>query len=279
MSDGPAALLFIDRHAPLSSLAPTERFSDRACDYALYRPSYPSAAIDLALQGLGPLGTVEAADIGAGTGISARLLADRGVSVVAVEPNEAMRLGADPHPLVSWKEGTAEGTGLSDSSVDLVVCAQSFHWFRPLEALAEFRRILRHDGRLVLLAHERDDTDAVTRDYNAAIRRACDREMSEGMRALNDAALAEAGCLTSPVSIPCEQRLTREGLLGRARSASYVPKEGPRYEAMVRELDSLFERGSFGAGFVTLRYRTHVWVTPRRRLPEERRSPPDGEVA
>ena len=84
------------------------RFNDRAADYVKYRPTYPVAAIDAILDGLRPPERLLAADVGAGTGISARLLGDRGVRVIAVEPGEAMRGAAAPHARVSWIAGRAE---------------------------------------------------------------------------------------------------------------------------------------------------------------------------
>src|SRR5205085_9077451 len=74
-----------------SGLDSVGRFSDRAADYVKFRPTYPAAAADAILAGLEPAGKLVAADVGAGTGISARLLAERGVRVVAVEPGSAMR--------------------------------------------------------------------------------------------------------------------------------------------------------------------------------------------
>src|SRR5262245_13861892 len=130
----------------LHTMNPTGRFSDRASDYVKYRPTYPAAAIDAVLEGLGPAGTLVAADVGAGTGISSRLLAERGVRVIAVEPNRVMRDAAEPHELVEWRDGRAEGTGLESSSLDLVLCAQSFHWFEPAAALGELARVLRPGG-------------------------------------------------------------------------------------------------------------------------------------
>ena len=67
-----------------------------------------------------------------------------------------MRAQADAHPRVTFVDGKAEATGLESGSVDLVICAQAFHWFKPVEALAEFFRILKPGGRLVFLANERD---------------------------------------------------------------------------------------------------------------------------
>ncbi|MEO8502153.1 MAG: class I SAM-dependent methyltransferase, partial [Vicinamibacteria bacterium] len=171
---------------PRFKLSPTTRFADRASDYAQFRPSYPSAAIDAALSGLESERGLLAADIGAGTGISSRLLADRGLRVFAVEPNAAMRESAETHAGVTFVDGTAEATRLGTASVDLVICAQAFHWFKPVESLAEFQRILRPRGRLVFFVNERDNEDAAMRAYNAAIKAAAERELSEGMRASVD---------------------------------------------------------------------------------------------
>src|SRR5580765_6137898 len=113
------------------------RFNDRADDYVRYRPTYPANAVDAILEHLGPPARLMAADVGAGTGISARLLGDRGVRVTAIEPGENMRRAAAPHPRVRWVAGRAESTGLKSEAFDLVLSAQSFHWFRPPDALLE----------------------------------------------------------------------------------------------------------------------------------------------
>jgi SAM-dependent methyltransferase len=245
---------------PRFELSPTTRFADRASDYALFRPSYPAAAIDAALAGMKTEAPLIAADIGAGTGISSRLFAERGVRVFAVEPNAAMRDTAEPHQGVTLIDGTAEATGLEAASVDLVACAQAFHWFKPAEALAEFRRIVKPRGRLVFLVNERDHEDAAMRAYNAAIKAAAERELSEGMRACVDEALRAAGLATTPASFQHTQALSRDGLVGRARSASYVPKDGPRYDQLLRDLDALWNAHNDEGGLVTLGYRTFVWV-------------------
>lgn len=244
---------------PRFEMSPTSRFGDHASDYALFRPSYPHAAIDAILEGLPEGRGLLAADIGAGTGIASRLLAERGVRVLAVEPNQGMRESAEPHLLVSFQGGAAEATGLGEASIDLVLCAQAFHWFKPQEALFEFRRILKRPGRLALLVNERADDDAAMRAYNAAIRAAALRELSEGMRSAIDDALLAAGFFTAPVSFPHRQTLSREGLVGRARSASYVPKDGPRYDQLLRDLDRLWEDHHDESGLVSLGYRTFVW--------------------
>ena len=50
-------------NTPLHALNPIGRFDDRASDYVKYRPSYPTEAIDLILEGLGEPGALAAADV------------------------------------------------------------------------------------------------------------------------------------------------------------------------------------------------------------------------
>ena len=46
--------------------------------------------------------------------------------MIAIEPNAAMREVAQAHPLVEFRDGSAEETKLPDASVDLVTCFQAF---------------------------------------------------------------------------------------------------------------------------------------------------------
>jgi len=135
-------------------------FTGLAGDYARFRPGY---APQVATAILGYVGrdaaTVDAADIGAGTGIWSRTLAARGLrSVVAVEPNDEMRRqgivtsrGTD----IVWRKGSAEATGLPDGSADLVSMASSLHWADFDKACDEFHRILRPGGVFVALWNPR----------------------------------------------------------------------------------------------------------------------------
>jgi SAM-dependent methyltransferase len=251
---------------PLHELEPTTRFSDRAADYVRYRPDYPAAAIDRLLEGLRPPAGLVAADVGAGTGISARLFAERGVRVIAVEPNAEMRDAAAPHPRLEWRDGTAEATGLADASVDLVLCAQAFHWFRHRDAVAEFARILRPGGRLAIVWNRRDRTDPLTLGYVEALHAVNGEHPAERSYHFDPEVVTGAGAFTPPVrdEFPHAQTLDRAGLIGRATSASYVPKEGPAFVELVRLLDDLHARHRDGDGWVRMRYRTEVWTSARR---------------
>jgi len=238
-------------------MKPTARFSTRAGAYAAFRPTYPPEAISAALEGLGDPASLTIADVGAGTGISSRLLAERGVMVIAIEPNAAMREAALPHPHVSWHDGTAERTGLENASVDAVVTCQAFHWFASAPAFAEFRRIARR--RAAMLQYERDERDRFTKAYGDVVR-AFATDDTEALRARALAAFAAfPGVRVSRSAYGSRQRLDRDALLGRAASASYLPTSGARADALRRDLAALFDRYA-RAGSVELVMETHVLV-------------------
>jgi SAM-dependent methyltransferase len=240
------------------------RFTDRASDYVKYRPTYPAAAIDAILEGLGLPAGIVAADVGAGTGISARLLADRGVRVLAVEPGEAMRAAAAPHANVTWTFGTAEATGLAPASMDLVLCAQAFHWFRAPEALAEFARILKPRRRLAIMWNRRSRIDPLTAGYRQVI---VDVGGDMGVESMpfDPGVVPNGGLFSTPqrLTFPNAQRLDLDGLVGRARSASYVPKTGPEGDRLVDLLTALHAAHADADGFVSLVYETEIYLATK----------------
>ena len=136
-------------------------FTGKATVYDKARPGYTPAALDFVL-GLANNPKAVIADIGAGTGKFSAMLAARGCNVIAVEPNADMRSKLPVLPNLRVVDGTAEATGLPDSSVDVVTCAQAFHWFDGEKFKAECQRILKPGGRVIVLynnpvGHERHD--------------------------------------------------------------------------------------------------------------------------
>ena len=243
-----------------TSIESATRFNDRADDYVKYRPTYPAAAMDAILSGLGPPEDLVAADLGAGTGISARLLADRAVRVIAIEPSPGMRRAAAPHANVTWMSSRAEATGLQSQTVDLVLSAQSFHWFQAADTLVECARILKPRGRLAIIWNRRSKTDAMTDGYRRAIADVGGESRIEQM-AFDPDVVAQSN-LFAPVertSFPNLQRLDLDGLIGRARSASYCPKDGPAAERLRELLSDLWEVHADHEGLVTLVYQTEVY--------------------
>lgn len=134
-------------------------FTGLADNYSKYRPGYAPSVRDAVLGMLArPASAIDAADVGAGTGIWSRMLAGKVRSVRAVEPNDDMRRAGIldcAGTSVSYGAGSGEHTGLDSGSVDLVSMASSFHWVDFDRGIAEFHRILRPAGRVVFLWNPR----------------------------------------------------------------------------------------------------------------------------
>lgn len=251
----------------LSQCNPTGRFTGLADRYQRYRPSYPASAIDLILTrcNLGPASLL--ADVGCGTGISSRLIAARGVSVIGIEPNADMRTRAEQVPPepdsapVEYRAGEAEATGFPDDSVSAVLSAQAFHWFDAERSLREFHRILRPGGWVALMWYERDETDPFTACYGDLLRRHSEAAAFESRRMQSGRSLLESRLFEeqSRNDLDSEQSLDEEGLIGRSRSTSYAPQEGPAAKSLEAGLRQLFRERQRN-GSVVIRYQTSVYL-------------------
>ena len=146
------------------------RFDNRVENYVKYRPHYPKAMLDFFRDELNLQKTSIIADIGSGTGISAKPFLENGNTVLGIEPNELMR-EASRNYLKDFSNfmiinGTAENTTLKDKSIDFIIAAQAFHWFETAKTLEEFRRILQEGGYVALIWNERQlDSNKFLRDY------------------------------------------------------------------------------------------------------------------
>lgn len=178
--------------------------------------------------------------MGCGTGISTRLLAERGYDVIGVDPNEDMLQQARREGGARYICGEAAATGLADASVELVAAAQAYHWFDVPASLLEFRRILRPGGRCVAFWNLRGDGPFMDA-YDALLRVHASEygvllKPRETLAALK--ARPEVGDVRE-AEFAHAQRLDRDGLFGRAYSSSYVvhgvaDKHG--FDAALREL-------------------------------------------
>jgi SAM-dependent methyltransferase len=235
----------------------TARFTERATAYATGRPSYPAAAIDVLFDGRGNPDALAVADLGAGTGISARAIAERGAQVYAVEPNDAMRENAARHERVRWIAGTAEATTLAPASVDVVTAFQAWHWVDQPAAVTEARRILRPGGRLAAIYNELDERDEATAAYAAMFRR-FRVPGDEARRAYGlDSFCAIAPAHTRAFTFANPFALGRAGVHDYAESSSYLPRSGAAARAMHAHIDELLDAHQRG-GLLTLLFTTTV---------------------
>jgi SAM-dependent methyltransferase len=235
----------------------TERFTGRAEDYDLYRQRYPAEEVLERLRawcGLDPSWLV--ADIGAGTGMLAEVLLEGGNRVLAIEPNADMRAACERlrtrWPRLEVFDATAEATGLPDGSIDMVAAGRAFHWFDKQRAPAEFRRILKPGGWVVLvsLGRSHDSTDPAFREQIADFERllsehGTDYKYTRSGYRVHDNLLEVFGpeAELHQEHLPGTQQLDWPGFRGQMMSLSVVPRDDhPNYAAFQRELRAYFDR-------------------------------------
>ena len=128
-------------------------FGSIAENYDGLRPHAPRQAVDW----LVPSGCDVAVDVGAGTGLFTRALAEKAAHVIAVEPDARMRAVLSARsPGVRAVEGRGESIPLPDASADAVFVSSAWHWMDPERAVPEIGRVLRDGGRFGLIWTSRD---------------------------------------------------------------------------------------------------------------------------
>jgi SAM-dependent methyltransferase len=207
------------------------------------------------------------ADIGSGTGILSELFLRNGNLVYAVEPNDEMRLAAEQllagYPNFYSVNGRAEATTLPERSADFVTAGQAFHWFEPEPTRAEFGRILRPSGWVVLVWNTRVvSSDGLMAGYEALLDRFA--------LAYHDVSHTEAEQHQEIIhffrgemkrhTFANEQQFDQEGLLGRMLSSSYAPTpDHPHYPPLRAGLQQLFEQYQVN-GRVSFPYETELFI-------------------
>jgi len=242
----------------------TARFSDRVDAYVKYRPSYPDELFDCLIgEGiLFPDSVV--ADIGSGTGFFSALLARRVRTVKCVEPNDGMRNASvdflSGYANCEIVKGTAEHTSLEGSSVDCVTVAQAFHWFDRPTSLAEFRRILKSNGKMILVWNDRLVDTPFLESYEAALKKYGNDYEEVNHQNLTDDVLAP--CFRDGFTkrtFPNFQEFDFDGVMGRLTSSSYAPAKGSEKFALLRAtLRESFDRESTD-GKIRFNYGTDVY--------------------
>ena len=242
-----------------------ERFSNRVENYVKYRPTYPPEVLQLFKDEMNLQAASVVADIGAGTGISTKIFLENGNSVFAVEPNAAMREAAaeflKDFPKLTIVNGTSEATTLENDSVDFVVAAQAFHWFKQAEARTEFARILKNKGYVALIWNERQlDSTEFLKDYEKHLMEfGTDYEQIRHDNITKETLQTFFQTNFNEAVFQNKQTVDFDGLKGRMLSASYVPApENPRFPAMMKNLESLFAKHAEN-GKIDILYDTKIF--------------------
>jgi SAM-dependent methyltransferase len=235
---------------------PGSVFDSVADGYQAHRPSYPDALYDAIERVVGPLGGRRVVDIGAGTGISGRALAARGARVVALDPSLSMARtlrgvsGSLPAAL-----GRAEALPIATGAVELLTCAQAWHWVQLPDAALECRRVLGPAGRLALWWNVSEDDGA----FFDALAAECGIDRYGGRVRQDDrASLVELGGFSEVIAdaLRWEWTVPIEHWMQTVQTRSILAKLGPEAADRLRAIEEVARR-FFPGGSVT------EWFTTR----------------
>lgn len=227
-----------------------EKFSGKGGIYAKFRPSYPKSLIDYLYNETGFTSKAHIGDIGAGTGIFSRYFLQRHSRVTCVEPNEDM-LHQAQEKLKTYQncffvKASAEHTTLESQSLDFVTVAQAFHWFDREQFKKECQRILKNQGKVVLVWNHRDPNEPITIKNAQLNQRLCPsfKGFSGGTIQKPEAYadFFKNGCCDYQV-FKNDLVFDREHFLGRSLTGSYAPKEGDKnFAEFVEAIEKLFNQ-------------------------------------
>ncbi|MWV61407.1 methyltransferase domain-containing protein [Helicobacter saguini] len=174
-----------------------------------YRPNYANGTIDmltalvkgsLSRDSKQNIESLKVADIGAGSGNLSIMLLERGLDVVAVEPNDAMReIGIErtKGQKIEWVRATGLDSTLGSEEFEWVTFGSSFGVMDRNEALRETHRLLKKGGYFSCLWNHRDLNDKLQNlaeecifkfvpNYTRGVRREDQREILEKNKNLFD---------------------------------------------------------------------------------------------
>lgn len=242
-------------------------------DAYLKRPDYADAAIDAMLSIAGAESGDHFCDVGAGVAHLTLMLAARGLDVVAVEPNDAMRANGikrtEKLANVRWHEGTGEATDQADAAFDMVTFGSSFNVCDRQAALKETARILKPCGWFACMWNHRQLDDPIQAKIEAIIKKRVSGYSYGTRREDQTAEIETNGLFGSVVHLDAGvmHRQSVHECVEAWRSHATLERQAGSDFPQVIEAISLYlgaEAAGGGNGYIDIPYRTHVWVARRK---------------
>lgn len=247
----------------------TEWDYTKLADAYLKRPDYADSAIDamLAVAGVDKMANV--CDVGAGVAHLTLMLAERGLKVVAVEPNDAMRLNGMQRTTslaqVNWYEGTGEATGQPARSFDMVTFGSSFNVCDRPKALKEVARILKPRGWFACMWNHRQLDDPIQASIERIIRDHIP-SYGYGTRREDQTSVLDASGLFGPVvhidSRVSHQQEVQECVEAWRSHATLERQAGSAFSSVISAIENYLVR--LGVSTIDVPYSTNIWIAQLR---------------
>lgn len=236
-------------------------------DAYLKRPEYSKGAIDQMLQISGVHPGDPVCDVGAGAAHLTLKLAQSGLEVTAVEPNDAMRSQGirrtGSFKNVRWFEGTGEKTGQAMSAFRLVTFGSSFNVTDRRAALQESSRILQEGGWFACLWNHRNLEDPLQLEieeiiqslvpkYDYGIRRQDQTEVIQESGLFGEVRKIDGSIFHSQSVTNCIEAWRSHATLSR--------QAGSRFAHVVQAIQARLEKER--SPEIRIPYITRIWMAP-----------------
>ncbi len=227
------------------------KFNGMGKIYSKYRPAYSFNFIDYLFTNVGISQSSIIADIGSGTGILTKQLLEKDSKVYGIEPNADMRVIAETN-LKSFSKftsvnGSAENTTIADNSIDYITVAQAFHWFDRERFKKECQRILKPEGKVILVWNSWDNKNELVMENYEVNCKYCPnfKGFSGGMYdKINEDDFSDFfnGKYETKVFLN-NLIFDMDGFIGRNLSSSYALKSSDaQYNDYVNELKKIYKK-------------------------------------
>ena len=238
----------------------------KLASHYIKRPDYCPAAIDDLCKITGSKPGTTAGDIGAGSGHLTKMLLDRGLSVTAVEPNDAMReVGKQvtQNRGVNWVIGTGENTGLPTQHFQLVTFGSSFNTTERGAALKETSRLLKPRGWFACMWNHRDLNNPLQAEVESYIKENI-HGYGYGTRREDQTDVINASELFQEVhylEASYVAKIAAEDYLDAWRSHGTLERQaGSSFSSIIAGIEQLVRRED---AILNVGYTTRIWTAQR----------------
>jgi ubiquinone/menaquinone biosynthesis C-methylase UbiE len=252
-------------------------FEGLASVYEQYRPDYPEIlfisireALETHILKLSQ--NTLFLDIGAGTGISTRLLRnffDISVPIIGIEPGQDMITRAIAQSKsfdnICYIKGSASSLCFNHQTADLILVAQALQWFDRKEFYAESKRVLKSNGILAIIQNNRYwEESTFLSDYESFL-----EKYSEGYSRhyrsfdIKQELEESEGFLFLDFHFSFwERRISKEEFLGMAKSSTKYNKAQKKHgEKYIEEkLSELIDRYIDSMGMLNVKYKSELFL-------------------
>ena len=208
-------------------------------------------------------------DVGAGVAHLTLMLAQAGLVVDAVEPNDAMRnIGSTRtrvHEDVRWFDGVGEATGRPSNHYGLVTFGSSFNVCDRAKALVESKRMLRDRGWFACLWNHRNLEDPIQNSIENIIKSRVPG-YGYGSRREDQTAVIEGSGLFEPVVHVSGSVIHRQSVAACVEAwrshATLERQAGESFPLVIGDIHDFLH--GLGVAEISIPYTTNSWIAQLR---------------